>query len=47
MIAMEQAYLIPIYNAAVFWASTPQVQDVTFNVTGVSPWEYDMCIGEP
>jgi peptide/nickel transport system substrate-binding protein len=46
MIAMEQAYLIPIYNAAVFWASTPEVQDVTFNVTGVSPWEYDMWIGE-
>jgi ABC-type transport system substrate-binding protein len=46
MIAVRQVYLIPIDSAAVFWASSPAVQDVSFNLTGVSRWEYDRWIGE-
>jgi peptide/nickel transport system substrate-binding protein len=44
MIAMQEALLIPVYNAAGLSASTAQVQDVAFDVKGVDPWTYDIWI---
>jgi peptide/nickel transport system substrate-binding protein len=46
MIAMQEALLIPVYNAAGLSASSADVQDVAFDVKGVDPWTYDIWIAK-